>query len=205
MPTRETRPERDVLEAQSPYEEMLCDSVAGALDELPQRVGIHARVEAVRLGTLGRVSGADVCGRGERIAGGLARFSGRLEQVGLFAMETEDAFEMIRDREASKDPLGAYTHLGREIVRAVTAAIDPTGGDQQGDATLQEDSAIRALLHTHAPSDTVVVSVSLALPGNRDEDSLAAHVYVLAEPKLFDALRSELLVDRLNRVTLPGF
>lgn len=158
----------------------------------------------MRLGTLGRVSGADICGRGDRIAGVLARFSGRLEQVGLFAMETEDAFAMLRGGAAADDPLDAYTQLGCEIVRAVTAAIDPAGGQQQGDASLQEDSAIRALLRTHAPSDTVVVSVSLSLPGNRDEEFLAAHVYVLTEPKPFDALRSELLVGQSNRVTLTG-
>ena len=189
------------LEPLLPYEAVLRDTLCTALADLP--AGVRARPENVRLGTLGRISTADICGRGDRIAGVLVRFSGRLEQVGLFAMETEDAFATVQHRAWAEDPLGAYTRFGCDIVRVVTAAIDSRGEPQPGDTSLWEETAIQALLGTHAPSDTVVVSVSLqfSAPG---EASRAGYVYVLAEPKPFAAVRSEMVVGAPNRGTLSG-
>ena len=180
---------------------MLRDNLGAALFDLP--LGLRADPDGVHLGTLGRVSSSEICGRGDRIAGVLVRFSGRLEQVGLFAMETEDAFAVVQHRAWADDPLGTYTDFGRDIVRAVTAAIDSRGVPQAGEASLWEETAIQALLGTHAPSDTVVVSVSLQL-SVAGEAARTGYVYVLAEPKPFAVVRSEALVGEANQGTLPG-
>jgi hypothetical protein len=178
---------------------VLRDQLAAALAEAPRLGGLSARAQGVQLGTLARLSGAEICGQGDRMAGILARFSGGLDQVALFAMETEHALALVHGLAQGEDPLAAYTTLGQGFLEAVTRAIDPIDGAQVGDATLHEETALQALLGTHAPSDTVVVSIGLDLLSERVEGNRPAHVYVLAEPKPFRALRTERLVPGSNQ------
>jgi hypothetical protein len=192
--TIDRRPSLETLTLRStpPQEDALRVALAVALNDLAETAGIRAAAVRVHVCTLGTLSGAEVCGGGELVAGVLARFSGGFDQVGLFAMETEEAFAMVRDDPCGDDPLGSYTALGRDLVRAVVTAIDPGGGTQEGDATLQEDAVVSTLLRTNAPSYTAVVSLSLTLSWKDRGASRAAQVYLLANPKPFAARLSGL-------------
>jgi hypothetical protein len=185
--TQGASPETPTLHAATPQEELLRESLDHGLADLPDAIGLHAQVAGVHLGTLATLPSAQVCGGGERIAGILVRFSGRLGQVGLFAMEPEEAFELVRHDPGTGDPLSWYTAVGRELLRTVALSIDLHGVTQEGDASLREDSVIGVLLETHAPSDTAVVSVQLNLSCVGIESTRAAHVYLLADPKPFAA------------------
>ena len=195
---------REPLQSHPPYELVLLDQLAAALADVPRLGALTARAQGVAFGTLGRLSGAEICGQGDRMAGILARFSGGLDQVALFAMEIEDALGLVHGLARGGDPLAAYTTLGQGFLEAVARAIAPGDSAQVGDATLHEETALQALLGTHAPSDTVVVSIALDLLGGRGDGNRPAFVYVLAEPKPFRALRMERLVPGSNQGTLIG-
>jgi hypothetical protein len=172
-------------------EELLCRSIAHAMDDpslLPAEAGLRVEPVCVQIRTLATLSGVDLCGGGELVAGVLARFAGRFPQVGLFAMEAEEAYAVLRDGMPGADPLGSYTALGRDLLGAAASAIDPLGVMQEGSATLQEDSVIGTLLRTHAPSDTAVVCIDLLAHGHEADTARRGYIYVLAEPKPFTAL-----------------
>jgi hypothetical protein len=188
--TQEASTETPELPPHPSQEDLLRESFARVLDDLPTlpgASGVRVGASRVRIAALSELSGTDVCGGGELVAGVLVRHAGRFDQVGLFAMEPEEAYELVQDGLGSVDPLGAFSALGRELVGAAALAIDPHGVTQEGDATLQEDSVIGMLLRTHAASDAVVVSLELTLCWAESEASRLAHVYVLADSKPFAA------------------
>ena len=172
-------------------EELLRSSVERELNDLcdgaQQPDGTQAIARDVRVGTLASLTASEVVGGGDGVAGVLVRLSGSFDQVGLLAMEPEDAFELVRCEAGNRDPLAAYTALGGLLVGRLATAVDALGVAQEGEPTLQEDSVIGTLLRTHAPSDTVVVSVSLSVSWAGSEASRAASVYLLADPKPFAA------------------
>lgn len=166
-----------------PRTEAMRAALAPALNDLSRAVGVRAQAGDIVVRSLTTLSAAEMCGGGDLVAGVLARFSGRIGAVGLFAMEPEAAFELLRDDPAGGDPLDSYTAIGCEILRAVTAALAPDSMTQEGVATLQEDSAIGILLQTHAPSGTAVIAIELSLACADGAPSRAAHVYILVDPK----------------------
>lgn len=168
-------------------EELLRASLDRVLNDFPGAIDLAAVARSVQIGRLSTLSGTQVCGGGERIAGVLVRFAGRFPKVGLFGMEPETAFELVRDDRGGGDPMSVYTGIGCELVRAAAAVFDPLGVRQEGNATLREDSLVGTLLDTHAPFDTGLVSVQLTLSWVGAEASHAAHVYLLADPKPFAA------------------
>ena len=148
---------------------------------------IRASVHAVRVATLGTLSGAELCGGGDGVAGELARLRGRFDQVGLFAMVPDVALSLLRACSDLREPLDAYVEIGQQLVTVVGSALDPLGVAQEGPATLCEDSVIASLLRTHAPSDTAVVAVSLAVSRAFESAPRPASLYLLADPKPFVA------------------
>lgn len=156
-----------------------------AVSELPGSICLAGAAPGVQVGKLSTLSGAQVCGGGERIAGVLVSFADRFPRVGVFAMEPEAAFELVR---GGGDPVSAYTAIGCKLVRAAAAVFDPLCATQGGRATLREDSLVDILLSTHAPSDTGLVSLQIGLSCSGGEAFQAAHVYLLAAPKPFAAV-----------------
>jgi hypothetical protein len=172
-------------------EELLCRSIAHAMEDptlFPAEIRVRVEPVRVRIRTLSTLSGADLCGGGDLVAGVLARFTGRFPQVALFAMEAEEAYALLRDQMPGVAPLESYTALGHSLLGVTACAIDPLGVTQEGSATLQEDSVISTLLRTHAPSDTAVVCVDVVLRGDPADALRPAYLYVLAEPKPFTAV-----------------
>jgi hypothetical protein len=159
-------------------------------------------VVGIEYGSLGSMAAPDVCGGGERIAGVLAQCipdSDSLNssdshacvfpsRIGLFAMESEDAFALFQQVSEGADLLATYTELGSELVaQAARALAGGAVGTQSGTASLEENSVISILVGTHAPSDTVIVTLRLELSSRRGEASTPGFVYLLVEPKLFGA------------------
>jgi len=157
------------------------------------------------LGPLSKVTGPEVCGGGDRVAGVLGRFHGVLPAIGLYAMEPEEALALLRAAFADCEPLAAYVALGGAVLEAAAAGLSaccgspsPAGAGKpggqpghevrrevrrEGGCTLEEDSVIGTLLRTHAPSDTTVVALGLDVEAG--EARMRADVYLLVEPKRF--------------------
>lgn len=177
-----------------------------AFDDLTEIGPVRLRFIGIEYGSLGSLSGPDVCGGGERIAGVLAQCLREAESgvaflptcMGLFAMESEDAFALFREVAAGAELLAAYTALGSEVICQAARAFAGGGvGTQRATASLEEDSVISILLGTHAPSDTVVVTLRLDIASSCGEISMPGFVYLLAEPKSFRAALAE-VADRAN-------
>ncbi|MCA9512059.1 MAG: hypothetical protein KC560_15210 [Myxococcales bacterium] len=143
---------------------------------------------AVGIAPLGATPVEELCGRGECVAGVLTPRAGSPGCSALFAMEPEDAFALlcVAPVDASA-PLEAYVALGAAFGRAVAEALGASPPDAPCLATLEEDAAIAILLRTHAPSDTPLASVELALAVADRVEQLGewrAHLHCLVDAKL---------------------
>jgi hypothetical protein len=118
--------------------------------------------------------------------------------MGLFAMESEDAFALFQEVAAGAELLATYTAFGSEIVaQAARALAGGCVGTQSGTASLEGNSVISILVGTHAPSDTVVVTLRLEISSSCGEASTPGFVYLLADPKSFRATLAE-IADSVN-------
>ena len=161
------------------------------------------RLIGVEYGSFGTISASEVCGAGERIAGVLSKCvpdedAGNASvfdppsRMGLFAMESEDAFALFDELAAQDELLASYTDWGSRLVtRAAHAVAAKASRVHPGDSSLEENSVISILTGTHAPSDTVIVTLHLELLSPSGETSAPGFVYLLADPKSFGAALSE--------------
>lgn len=161
------------------------------------------RLTGIEYGSFGTISASEVCGAGERIAGVLSKCvpdedagnAGVLDspsRMGLFAMESEDAFALFDELVDQDELLATYTAWGRRLVAQVAQTLAaPASRAHPGASSLEEDSVISILTGTHAPLDTVIVTLNLELLSPSGEASAPGFVYLLADPKSFGAVLSE--------------
>ena len=141
-------------------------------------------IREIRSATLGEVPETMPCFDGECVAAVAARYSGGICGTSLLAMNPEDALRWIRSSPGDGDPLESFVKLGdlvqNHLVKAIGSglglAIEPTG------SSLREDSVPLILLATHAPSDTVIVCISILVAAG--DGVLPMQVYLMIEPKL---------------------
>jgi hypothetical protein len=141
-------------------------------------------IRDIRSATLAELPEQIPCFDGECVAAVAGRYSGGVCGTSLLAMNPEDALRWILSGRGSDDPIASFvergamiqTHLIESIGMGLGLTIKPEGAD------LREDSVPLILLGTHAPSDTVIVCVSMIISAG--DEVLPAQVYLMIEPKL---------------------
>ena len=138
----------------------------------------------------------DVAARGlsgDVVAGVLRRFEGRLTGTALLALDPGDALLWLQRGDDDSDPLGRFVDWGGRVLSGVILGLAST---LQQDVTLAEPSLderplMAALLGTHAPSDTVVLSLhgELGFPvSDVPEIRAPFSIQLLLEPKIVSIL-----------------
>jgi hypothetical protein len=131
------------------------------------------------------------------IAAVVQRFDGRLTGTGIFALEPGDALLWLQRGDSDDDPLARFVDWGSRVLAAVIDVL-AEGWDANvrlREPVLEERPLMGALLGTHAPPDTVVLSLhgELRFPvANVPELCAPFSMHVLLEPKLVDGILSSL-------------
>ncbi len=137
---------------------------------------------------------------GDLIAGVVQRFEGPISGSALLALEPGDALLWLQRGDDDADPLARFVEWGSRLLEGVTRALgDALGGEVVcGPGSLEERSLMAALLGTHAPSDTLVLSLhgEMAFPVARLPEIRAPFgLHVLLAPKrvaaVLDGLRGD--------------
>jgi hypothetical protein len=184
----------------TPGHEQLRDCIARGLDAASERLaassatGSRLQLRAVRLGSLADLDPDALAGSvsADRIAGVVQRFEGQLCGTALLALDPGDALQWLRAG-GDDDPLDRFVLLGgqvlcavvEELARACDAAV------QFGSSLLEERPLMAALLSTHAPSDTALLSLTgeIEFPGAAADPVRAAYtIQLLLDPKLLDGV-----------------
>jgi hypothetical protein len=179
----------------------LRDCFAAGLESATQRLsetpasGTGIALASVSSGTIADLDPDEAC-RGispELIAGVSQRLLGRLSGTALFAVDPGDALLWLQREGAAVEPLAHFVEWGSHVLSAVAEKLgDAWQADVSlADAVLEERPFMAALLGTHAPSDTVVLSsvgeLSFDVPG---VGAMRAPftIQVLLQPKMLDGI-----------------
>ena len=137
---------------------------------------------------------------GDRVAAVVQRFEGHPSGTALFALDPGDALLWLQRGDGDEDPLERFVDWGSRVLSGVIETLASAWETELriGEPKLEERSLMAALLGTHAPSDTVVLSLHgelrfpvLDVPEIRAPFSLQ----LLLEPKLVDGILSVLPRD----------
>lgn len=126
---------------------------------------------------------------GDVIAAVLQRFTGQLPGTALFVLDPGDALLWLQREGAAEDPLGRFVEWGGHVLSGVIEELAAAwqAEVQHGVPVLEERPLMAALLATHAPSDTVVLSVQgelvFQVPGVDEDMHAPFSIHVLVEPK----------------------
>jgi hypothetical protein len=138
------------------------------------------------------------------IAGAMMRFMGGLSGSALLALEPEDALTWVRTSTSDVDPIDRFLELGSQIVRGVVGALAEgwRRSVEFGVASLEEQPVLAVLLGTHAPLDTVLLSLHLQLVC--PEVDAPACLHLLIEPKPLECLLTGGANGALARAANPS-
>jgi hypothetical protein len=136
------------------------------------------------------------------IAGVLAPFDGPFRGTALLAVDPGDALLWLSVGDDEGEPLVRFVSLGREMLAAVIGSLAAERSATEvgvGAGILEERPLLAALLATHAPSDTVILSLDAEISFELDASIGPLHtpftVQLLLEPKLLDSLLAETPAD----------
>lgn len=131
-------------------------------------------------------------------AGVLQRFGGRLPATALFVLDPGDALLWLQRAGVGEEPLARFVEWGGQLVCGVVLEL-ASGWRAEVDTgrpVLEERPLMAALLATHPPSDTVVLSLQgelvFGVPGVADEIHAPFSLHVLLEPKFIAGILSGL-------------
>lgn len=124
------------------------------------------------------------------IAGAMMRFGGGLSGSALLALDPEDALAWVRAATSDVDPIDRFLELGSRIMKCVIEALAEgfRRSVEFSVASLEEQPVLAILLGTHAPLDTVLLSLRLQL--TCPEVDAPACLYLLIERKPLECLLS---------------
>jgi hypothetical protein len=124
------------------------------------------------------------CGE-EMMASVLISHHGKLLGTSVISFEPRHAFELIRSLGAAPDPLDIFRGAGARVLQEMLGWLGAAGGSpvEFGDPTLEERSLVTTVLGTHAPPDTMVVSLEIGFASA--ERVLPAYLYLLLDSKVF--------------------
>jgi hypothetical protein len=126
------------------------------------------------------------------VAGVMGRVDGGLPGSLNLVMEPEDALAWAQVGGAVRDPIASFVSLGSEVLAGMCVALaDVLRAEVEfRDAVLVESPELAMLIQTHAPSDTLALSVKLRIDCRGEV--LMAHSHWLVEPKYLSRLLSAL-------------
>ena len=129
----------------------------------------------------------------------MQRFDGQLSGTALFALDPSDALRWLQLGDEEGERLERFVARGRQLISEVLGAL-AAGCDARvelGTSVLEERPLLAALLSTHAPSDTTVLSLDGKLRFRVDAEELHApfSLQILVEPKLLDGILAALLAE----------
>ena len=190
------------LNLATPGMERLRDCIASGLDEAAERLAATAAagssfdLQTLRLGTLADVGhdsvSESVCA--DVIAGVVLRFEGQLGGTALLALDPDVALQWLRIGVDGDAPLRRFVDLGSCVLAAVVGRLARACDAEVefGRRLLEERPLMSALLSTHAPSDTALLSLYGELEFPDDDVATpvraAFTIQVLLEPKLLDGV-----------------
>ncbi|MCG8590186.1 MAG: hypothetical protein MJE66_12915 [Proteobacteria bacterium] len=185
-----------ILKLSAPQLAVLCESIDTGVRSALERLdasGEMACVTAIKAVCcpLSAFPGEGLCDdEGDAMAGVAASFYGPLAGTTLLTMAPEHALAWIRSTPGGDDPLRTYVSLGRTVLRGgvhgLMHALQTEDQGELGAPSLVEDSVAGALLATHAPSDTALLSLALCV--RMGDQSWPAYLYTLLDPKAFSSL-----------------
>ena len=133
------------------------------------------------------------------IAGVLQRFEGRLPGTAFFVLDPGDALLWLQREGATEDPLDRFVEWGGRMLEGVVEELVSQGEVEHGAPVLEERPLMAALLATHPPSDTVVLSIQgelvFSIRGVEDGMHAPFSIHVLLEPKFITGILSGLTGD----------
>ena len=128
------------------------------------------------------------------IAGVLQRFAGRPPFTALFLLDPGDALLWLADDGTAEDPLGRFVEWGSLVLSGVAEQLPSPAALQPGSPVLEERPLMAALLATHPPSDTVVLSIQgelvFSVPGVEADLHAPFSIHVLLAPKFMSRISS---------------
>lgn len=188
--------------ASHPMRERLARGLEDAVALLPLRAGRAPSVVLERIST-STIAAADHAALTQAvpndvIAGVVQRFLGPLRGTALVATDPGDALLWLQLEESTAPPLEHFVAFGSRMLGAVVASLaeaDPSEFATMP-AALEERPLVAALLATHAPSDTLIVSLDAELAFELDPAIGTLHtpftVQLLLDPKLLGSVLSGL-------------
>lgn len=151
------------------------------------------------------------------IAGVLQRFEGPVRGTALFALDPGDALLWLEMEESDEPPLERFVEVGGRVLSAIVGSLVADtetraapasesasqavsqAGTLIGAGVLEERPLVAALLATHAPSDTIILSVDGELAFEIDPGIGLLHtpftVQLLLEPKLLSGVLAGLRTE----------
>ena len=123
------------------------------------------------------------------MTGALVRIAGPVPGAGLFSVGSETSLQGVTEGgSTSVSATEMFLSLGRCVLEAfassaVAALLERSEPPEIGPASLTEASRPAILLGTHAPGDTVLVSLEIDLVRGPAEETLTAFIDFLLEPK----------------------
>lgn len=141
--------------------------------------------------SLGEFAERSACEDEDVIAGAIMRFEGRLSGSALLALEPEDALDWIGAGTSEEDPIERFLDFSGRLMRCLVEAVAQYWrcSIECSDPSLEENSLLGALLSTHAPPDTVLLSLRLQVT-TRGLDA-SSDLHLLTERKPLECLLAE--------------
>jgi hypothetical protein len=123
----------------------------------------------------------------EMMASVLVSHHGWLLGTSVISLEPRHALELIRSVEVEGDPLDVFRMTGAKLLQGILGRLGAGGAPtlEFGDPTLEEDSLVATVLGTHAPRDTMVVSLEIGFVSARQ--AFPAYLYLLLDAKVLES------------------
>jgi hypothetical protein len=165
------------------------ERAAETLRSLLSSGDLRLHVCELRCRALADFSPENLCGDGDIVAGVVLRFDGGLRGTALFAMEPEAAFVLARSHGQDREPISLFTELGEAVLSQILLGTteDLDRGTELGAARLEERSLMAIMAATHAPSDTLILTLRVDLIAD-EETRYAFDVHLMLESKLVERL-----------------
>jgi hypothetical protein len=111
---------------------------------------------------------------------------GRLPGTAVLSFEPPHAFQLIRSLSLEGDPLETFRTTIANLVQGLLTGFLTAGEGPVafGEPCLEENSLVATVLSTHAPPDTLVVSLELGFVS--PDHALPSYLYWLLDAKLLE-------------------
>jgi hypothetical protein len=126
------------------------------------------------------------CGE-EMMASVLVSHRGSLLGTSVISLEPRYALTLIRSLGVEGDPLEIFRSAGAGVLRGMLGGFGPAGGPpvELGDPSLEEGSLVATVLGTHAPPNTMVVSLEIVFLSA--SQAFPAYLYLLLDAKVLQS------------------